>query len=395
MVSGGMRRLLWIVVALAFGLLTEPVCVHAQLVLDRPNLRLRSGQVIELFLPRQDGGQEVEIESVLFDEQSVPFDLLPPRSPEEAIRVRIRVPAGIKPGGHQISALFSETTRATAPRVVGLTLEEARRTLQQQGFALDAGGFNAEPSDVLTFVVARQTPGAGQSVRPGTRVRVQVSTVTEVPDIAGLPLEEARALLEPRGLELDTGSVSIDAPESAVRVVRYQPLAGATIAAGTRITVQEISVGVPELAGRRIEVARQLLIDSGFVPLVTVHEATDGPPEVVLGQRPAADEPAPPGTEVRLAIESRPDPPGPRWPVPEAAAVAGLTFALRRVRTRRTIRKKYKIEAHNDLDRLRDQSQAEDLEDRELGLDLRLVGFPDPGRQTLDVDGPLVLEEAG
>ncbi len=392
----GLCRLLLACAGLALGSLIGPAQAGAQLVLDQPTQRWRPGQILELYLPSQGDDQQVDVEQVLFDEQPVPFDLLPPRSPEEAVRVRIRVPAGIKPGGHEISALFSQSRLATVPAVVGLPLEEARRALEARGFRLDAGGFTAEPSEVLSHVVARQTPAAGQPARPGARIAAVISTRTDVPDVAGLALEEARAELEPRGLELDLGSIVIDAtPDTPLTVVRYEPAAGTTVAAGSRITVREIAIGVPELVGFPVDVARQRLLDSGLVPLVSVHEPADGPYETVLVQRPAADEPAPPGTEVRLAIESRPDPPGARWPVPEAVVVAALSVTLWRMRMRRMVRKEYKIEAHNDLDRLREQSRSPDLEDRELGLDLCLSGHPDPGRQILEVDGPLILEEAG
>ncbi len=391
MQSGEGHGRLLILAGLLLGLASVPSGVQAELVLDRPNQRWKAGEVIELYLPRGNG-QSVQIETVLFDNRPVPFDLIRPRNRDEVLRIRLRVPAGIKPGAHEISALFSEA--AAVPRLLGLTLEEARRVLEARGLGLDAGAFRPPPSELVSHTVARQNPVAGTPARPGTRISVEVATSTEVPEIAGLLLEEARLELEPRGLGLDTIQVrGVPAPTEALTVVRYEPAFGTTVPAGTQIRVREVAITVPQVAGMRVEVARASLLDSGFVPLLTIHDAADGPAETILWQRPAAGSAVPASTEISMAIESRPDPPGPRWPLPEAVAVAALSATLQRFRARRMMRKEYKVEGHTDLDRLRRESTSPDLEDRELGLDLRLVGFTDPGRQTLEVDGPLALQE--
>ncbi len=380
------RRIL-VIAGLALGLATD---VQAQLVLDKPNQRWTPGETIELFVPRR-ADAEVRIETVLFDDRPVPFDLLTPRGPDEAIRIRLRVPAGVKPGARRISAVFTETTLITVPQVFGMTLDEARLALEGRGLALDAGALGSE-SELVSTTVSRQRPAGGARVRPGSRVAV--TTSTEVPELAGLLLEEARLELEPRGLTLDLSPIAgVAAPAETLTLVRYRPASGAAIATGAQIQVQEVAVGIPELTGRGLAVARQILLDGGFVPLVAIHEPADGPYETVLSQLPAASAPAAPGSTVRVAAESRPDPPGPRWPLPELAAVVALGAGLQRMRARRKPSKQYKIEGHTDVERLRKQSKAQGLEDRELGLDLRLVAVLDPGRQTLQFEGSLIGDE--
>ena len=52
------------------------------------------------------------------------------------------------------------------------------------------------------------------------------------------------------------------------------------------------------------------------------------------------------------------------------------------------------LEVHHDLDRLFESATEPEREGSGPGLDVRLVGHPDPGRQTLSTDGPLVGEPA-
>jgi len=87
-----------------------------------------------------------------------------------------------------------------------------------------------------------------------------------------------------------------------------------------------------------------------------------------------------------LVIERRPDPPLPLWPwLAVAVSLAGL--GGRRLLVRRAIRMSYRIEAHQDLERLREQTTPPAWDESEKHLDLRLVARPDPGQQSLELDG--------
>ena len=368
MMKPGTCRWILVIAGLALVLATD---AKAQLLLDNPDQRWMPGETIELYLPRKDG-VEVRLETVLFDDRQVPFDLLTPRNANEAIRIRLRVPAGVKPGARQISAVLSETLLTTVPRILGMALDEARQALEGRGLALDAGAPAEASGELVATSVSEQRPAAGARVRPGTRVAV--TTSTEVPDIAGLLVEAARLELEPRGLTLDVSPIAgVAAPVETLVVMRYEPLPGAAVVTGSSIQVREVAVSIPELTGLGLDAARQILLDGGFVPLVTLHEPADGPYETVLAQLPAAGTPAAPDSGVRLAAESRPDPPGPRWPVPEAAVVAALAASLQRARKkhRRARQKTCELEVHADLQSLRAGSKAESLEIGELAPDRR------------------------
>ena len=199
--------------------------------------------------------------------------------------------------------------------------------------------------------------------------------------------EADRRLLAEHGLELEAPDGGTDAV-----VWTQDPAAGTPAPAGSRIAA-EIAYPMPNLLDQRIEEARAALLASGLVPLIDVREPAAGSFETVLAQAPAAGRVAPAGTEVRLSIQSRPDPPEPRWPWPWAAAAIGLTAALgAKIRARRVGARSWRIEAHSDRDRLLESATVPTGDGRELGLDIRLLGHPDPGRQTLETDGPLVGE---
>jgi len=52
--------------------------------------------------------------SVVDYRAAVPFDLVTPRGPDEAVRLRVEVPVGVKPGSRQISAYTTPEWRARA-----------------------------------------------------------------------------------------------------------------------------------------------------------------------------------------------------------------------------------------------------------------------------------------
>ncbi len=358
--------------------------LSAQLVLENPQQRWQPGATVELVLRDKDIRQTSQIDAVLLDDRPIPFEVVAPKLASDPIRIRIRVPEDIGRGAHQLTVLSSDAA-VGVPRIVGLTLEEARRVLSERGLGLDTGTFSPSASEEAVHSVTRQSPAAGARVRPGRRIAV--ASRTEVPEIRNLTLDEARRELEPRGLEL----VASEGPPAAV-VGAQDPAAGTAVPPGTLILV-ETAVPIPNLVGRRIDEARESLLEIGLVPRVVVREAADGPFETVLTQQPAAGGLAAAGSGITVAIESLPDPPPPSWPWPWAAATAALATGLgARVRARQVLRRSLRVEVHNDLDRLLESATPPAWEDRELGLDIRLSGHPDPGRQTLVLDGPLVVE---
>ena len=110
--------------------------------------------------------------------------------------------------------------------VCGVSVRQARLQLKQAGLRL--GEVREVPSSVPKGVVIGQSPGAGARVPEGTRVDLIVSAglgPRRMPDLVGMPLEEAREVLERAGLSAQVTSVP-DTTYLPGTVLRQKPEAG-------------------------------------------------------------------------------------------------------------------------------------------------------------------------
>ncbi len=310
--------------------LANPPRLFAQLVVENPGRKWKAGEVVELIVRGRQVQAGTRIEEVRFDDRPIAFDLVDPGAGDELIRIRIRVPRVIRPGAHRVSVRFSEAPAVPVP--------------------------------------------------PST---------SQVPAIVGLSVEQARLELDRVTLGLVVAGEPSSAP--AQTVGQQDPPAGASVATGSTVTV-EMVVTVPDLVGTRVEEAGPILEDAGLRPRIAFVDPSGGPYRSVVGQDPPAGRSVPPGSPVGLVFERLADLPPPRLPwawMAVTAALAGL-LAQQRVRVRR-VRKSFRVRASNDLDGLRKSATPPVWSGPELKLDLRLLGVPDRGRQTLEVEGPLVV----
>jgi serine/threonine-protein kinase len=156
--------------------------------------------------------------------------------------------------------------------------------------------------------VTGQSPAAGQMVKVGTRVQINVSRGVRpltVPSVVGQPYESAASALQGAGFRVARRNV--DSTEPAGTVVDQQPVGGATAPAGTTITLS-VSKGpaelqVPDVTSQAEGDAVATLEASGFTATV-VREATDDPAleGFVIRQDPAGGRRAPQGSAVTIVV---------------------------------------------------------------------------------------------
>ncbi len=118
-------------------------------------------------------------------------------------------------GGDQWPAPDRNLTRQVLkdlPSVIGLSVEEATKKLDDAGFNVTVG--DPIDSEVGAGLVAEQSPGAGR-VAGGTTVNLVPSTgnppapsEVDVPDVTGMKFNQAKAGLEGLGLAVDGGDCS-------------------------------------------------------------------------------------------------------------------------------------------------------------------------------------------
>lgn len=193
------------------------------------------------------------------------------------------------------------------PAVVGLTLEEAREKLTEAGLVVELG--DPDPSsDKAPDTVISQEPGEKAKVDKGSVVVLTVAAAKDevaVPAVAGLPLEEAKAMLSEAGLAPELAGAERASDVPAGTVLKQDPDKDSKVARGTRValTVALATVTVPDVIGLSFENARAKLSEAGL-------EAGQGDAErtnehqagTVLRQEPAANKEVEKGDVVALTL---------------------------------------------------------------------------------------------
>lgn len=189
--------------------------------------------------------------------------------------------------------------RVSAPRLIGMTLDDARHVLDSVGLSFSLGEERRSTEAPRNTVIA-QTPRAGTSVARTSSVRLDVSSgprQVRVPSVAGLTSDEARRLLADSGLT--AGSMQEEV-SSAPRgeVLRSKPDAGRFVGEGAPVDLivsggpQELTM--PDVIGRDPTDALSVLNQLGLTRV-----RVDSQPGIVTGAVVVAQQPAA-GTGLRF-----------------------------------------------------------------------------------------------
>jgi serine/threonine-protein kinase len=191
------------------------------------------------------------------------------------------------------------------PDVIGQSRDEAVA-------ALARADLEAKTVEVFSEkepgTVTGQSPAAGEMVKVGTRVQINISRGVKplsIPDVRGQPYESAASALQGAGFKVARRNV--DSTEPAGTVVDQQPSAGGTAPAGSTITLSvskgPVDQSVPDVTNQAEADAVSALESSGFKVKVA-REAIDDPSldGFVIRQDPAGGDKAPQGSEVTIVV---------------------------------------------------------------------------------------------
>jgi serine/threonine-protein kinase len=195
--------------------------------------------------------------------------------------------------------------KVTIPTVVGQDRDSAFRELTQAGLDVQLVEVNSEEDEGR---VIAQSPAAGLVVVEGTRVRINVSKgprPVEVPNVVGLPYEQAAAELRRDGFSVSR----VDGPSdvAAGSVFDQDPSAGTESSRGATVTVRvsqgPATVAVPDVTFQDVTVARATLENAGFQVREVLEDTSDpGSEGLVVGQDPVGGARAEPGSLVTLFV---------------------------------------------------------------------------------------------
>jgi eukaryotic-like serine/threonine-protein kinase len=211
----------------------------------------------------------------------------------------------------------AETTRV--PDITGLTLADARQSLQQENLTL---GQVEEKNDdrVPKGSIIDQSPESATEVEQDSAVDVTVSTgaaETTVPNLEGLSLDEATQALRENDLDLgDTTPVPSEDPQGTVQ--RVNPGEGETVPVGTKVDVRYASGKnrVPDVTGMSESEAVATIEDAGFTPNRSTEQTAEAQPGTVVSQSPGADETRRLGSQVTYVVAEEPPPSETPTPTP-------------------------------------------------------------------------------
>ncbi|MEN9354327.1 MAG: hypothetical protein RL318_1652 [Fibrobacterota bacterium] len=130
------------------------------------------------------------------------------------------------------------TPLAKVPSVVGKTPEEAREILREAGLEPILDPELKRSERIEKGLIAVQTPIPGDEVKAGHSVRFWTSAgkvSIAVPEVKGQDSAKAARALEEAGLALDSASHELDSSLAAGKVLRTNPVAGATLAPGAKV----------------------------------------------------------------------------------------------------------------------------------------------------------------
>ena len=214
--------------------------------------------------------------------------------------------AGVREAGTIDVIVSKGPERYAVPDVRGQT--QAAATSALDAAHLIVGSVTEDYDDkAAAGTVARSTPKAGTSAKPGTAVDLVISTGPKpvaVPDVTGRKLGNANRTLASAGLTSTTASEQYSETAKAGVVLSQDPRPGTTVNSGTAVSIV-VSKGpppvtVPKLIDMPTARAVATLKKLGLVPRVLKGAAT--PLNRVYSQDPAPNTDVPKGSTVTIRI---------------------------------------------------------------------------------------------
>lgn len=167
-------------------------------------------------------------------------------------------------------ATTAAVEKIAVPNIVGSTLEEAQKALEDAGLK-----YQLKPveSDEEANKVTDQDPKEGEEVEEGTRVTIyysQESSGITVPDVTGKSLDEATQELQSRGLRVKSTVERYSDSVAKDKVCGTDPVVGSSVEKDSAVTLyiskgpENETVKVPNIVNKTLEVARERLADVGL-----------------------------------------------------------------------------------------------------------------------------------
>jgi eukaryotic-like serine/threonine-protein kinase len=203
--------------------------------------------------------------------------------------------------------------KVSVPDVKGQQWSVAQQTLTNAGLKPVE---HLVPGNTKGLVTATDPP-AGQSVRVGTTVHVNVMSgpaLATVPSVVGLSIQDATAKLNAAGFNANPSYVDSTAPSG--QVISQHPAPGSSEPKGSSVSISVSNgppqVTVPDVVGYTSQQAVSALEAAGFQVSEQYTQTGAAGDNIVQRQNPAGNSQAPKGSTVTIVIgQHSPGPPPP------------------------------------------------------------------------------------
>ncbi|MCR5625263.1 MAG: Stk1 family PASTA domain-containing Ser/Thr kinase [Lachnospiraceae bacterium] len=162
-----------------------------------------------------------------------------------------------------------ESGKVEVPDLVGHTLQDAEKMLEDLNLNYQ---LKDEESDEEANTVIRQDPEAGEMLDEYEIVTVYYSAEgVTVPDVKGMTETEARTAIKEAGLTVSSTKTKNHDSIAEGNVVETDPVIGSSVEEGSSIILvlsagpKDTTVVVPNLVGKKEDVAKQKVADLGLV----------------------------------------------------------------------------------------------------------------------------------
>ncbi|MEU5027066.1 Stk1 family PASTA domain-containing Ser/Thr kinase [Streptomyces milbemycinicus] len=205
--------------------------------------------------------------------------------------------------------------KVDVPRMVGMTLAEAKKTANNGNFKVQVTGSPIFCDDAKKNTVCKQSAVGENAIERDTgTVELTMSKgpkpaeKVEVPDVINVQFESAKKQLEAKGFLVTQKTEESD--QTPGKVTDQDPKGGEKVAPGTEITLtvarEQSKVTVPDVTTKKLADATSTLEGLGLKVQTTEVENADVEAGTVISQTPQPNEQVLPNTTVTLTVAKAP-----------------------------------------------------------------------------------------
>lgn len=196
-----------------------------------------------------------------------------------------------------VTLIIRSEDTVVVPDLNGRDVVYALKMLTDLGLNTKVKGSEYHDSVPMNHVIY-QEPEPGTELKRGRDIRIVISKgsgTVRMPNLVGLPLQQARIILDENGLCQGKASTTYNGAAKKEEIIAQVPPAGAVIKRSTCVDlltsmgVRPVAYMMPDMIGKPLEEAI-LLIEGGNLLLGNIKSVSIGgkPVNVVVGQEPAA-----------------------------------------------------------------------------------------------------------